>query len=154
MRGNKEIWLFRMIILLIIASCSGIAFADIVTGEIANSSGQLPVLKTSGHDFIGGKGANQMNDLILLLVDMGLNISYGDNGGTIFSMVDDSLTGIITDLSSGNSGGFMKIPLIRETMNYLDIAPADILVNSDEVSGSMEAIDSYNSRYGLIPNTT
>ena len=144
----------KICIFLIMVTMVGSFSTGLVLGEMINASNQDHGGKSAGHDFIGGKGADDMNLLILLLKDLGLNISYGDSGETVFTMVDTSMTRIITDLSAGSSEGFVEVPLIRETMNYLDLTPADIIVNPDEVTGSMPAIDSYTARYGHLENAT
>ena len=132
---------FAMLFLffLVIGSLVGMPPGNFAVAElqIANSSGSgFGDLKEDG--FVG--------TLLSFLEGMGLDISYGDNNETIFSMVDTSLTTIISDLSSGNTEGFTNIPLINETLAYLHISHADIIVNPEEVTGTMPAIDSYNSR--------
>lgn len=98
-------------------------------------------------------GTRDMNTLIQFLDAIGFDISYGDNGGTIFSMVDESLTRIISSLSSGNVEGFMDIPLIKETLAYFDLSTEDIVMDPNMTPGRMEAIDSYNQRYEPDPKT-
>ncbi len=121
-----------------------------IPGVIAGDTSQTDhpdAKKNSSLDFIGGEGRDQLNTLLLLVHDLGLNDSYGSEGGTVFSMVDESLTQIINELSAGDSEGFVNIPLIRETFEYLNLSPADVTVNYDDVDGSLAAIDTYSSRY-------
>ena len=81
--------------------------------------------------------------LISLLQVIGLDISYGDDGGTIFSMVSESLHRIISDLASGNSERFADVPLIRETFQYMGLDAEDLIVSPHNVSGEMEALERY-----------
>ena len=134
-----------LVLSLVLAMIWGIT--GISRGDDINQTGQEGYSDPIGNGFINGDGEVRMNALISLVQMMGLHISYGEDGGTIFSMVDQSLTRIITDLSSGNTGGFSDIPLIQETLHYLGISPDDILVNPDTISGEMTAIDRYNERY-------
>jgi hypothetical protein len=82
--------------------------------------------------------------LMDLLKISGVDISYGDNGSTIFSMVDTSLSQIIEDLSSGNPDGLLNNPLISETMKELGVNVDQIIVDPDKINGTMKAIESYN----------
>ncbi|MDD1729434.1 MAG: hypothetical protein LUQ50_10225 [Methanospirillum sp.] len=128
-----------------------------ISGVIAGDSSQNdhPDAKmNSSLDFIGGEGHDHLNTLLLLAHDLGLNDSYGSEGGTVFSMVDESLTQIITGLSAGDYEGFMDIPLIRETFEYLNLNPADVTVNYNDVDGSLAAIDTYSSRYERHSNVS
>lgn len=92
-------------------------------------------------------GSDMLPLLLTLLRKLGVDISYGDEGDTIFAMVDRSLTQIIEDLSSGQIEGFTRIPLINETFKSLGIEPAEIIMVPDEAPGHMAAIDAYSSRY-------
>lgn len=102
----------------------------------------------SGTSGIIGDDNGLIQTLLVFLKDVGIDLSYGEDGGTIFSMVDESLTRIITDLSSGNSEGFTNIPLINETLAYLHINPGDIVVDPETIEGTMPGLKSYESRYG------
>ncbi|MFH0967969.1 MAG: hypothetical protein V1862_09840 [Methanobacteriota archaeon] len=151
-RGLKSrISVFGLVLILIFFSSGIVGFA---VGDQMNQSGQNNESYRIGNGFINGEGEVSMNSLITLLQEMGLDISYGQDGGTVFSMVDQSLTRIITDLSSGNTNGFMDIPLINETLNYLGISPDDIIVRPEDVSPSMAAIDRYNERYSTVQNNS
>ena len=88
-----------------------------------------------------------MDAMIHLLQESGVDISYGDEGD-IFSMVDESLTRIITSLASGNVEGFMDIPLIRETLDYFGLSADDIVISPYDTNGRMDAVDAYERRYG------
>ncbi|MCA1915865.1 hypothetical protein [Methanospirillum hungatei] len=90
---------------------------------------------------------SDMDAMIHLLKESGLDISYGDEGETIFSMVEKSLHQIIVSLSSGNVEGFMDIPLIREILDYFGLKAGDIVISPDDTSGRMEAIDMYERKY-------
>nr|WP_319539652.1 hypothetical protein [uncultured Methanospirillum sp.] len=130
-----------ILILFLIAVGS---IAGITPGSSAATDLQITNGSVSGFSDLKEDGL--VGTLILLLGEAGLDLSYGENNETIFTMVDTSLTTIISDLSSGNTEGFMNIPLINETLAYLEITPADIIVNPDDVQGTMPAIDTYNSR--------
>jgi len=118
-----------------------------VMAQGSSADGDLQIANVSGSGPGDLEGDELVGSLIHLLGEMGLDLSYGEGGETIFSMVDASLTTIISDLSSGNTEGFTSIPLINETLTYLHITPADIIVNPEDVPGTMSAIESYNSRY-------
>jgi hypothetical protein len=90
---------------------------------------------------------NDMEMMIDLLEKTGIDTSYGEDGGSIFSMVDISLTRIIDSLSSGDIEGFMDIPLIKETLAYFHINVDDIVLSPNETPKTMEAIDNYAKRY-------
>lgn len=94
-----------------------------------------------------------MNSLIAFLENVGFDISYGEEGGTIFSMVDESLTRIISSLSSGNVEGFMDIPLIRETLTHFGLSADDIVIDPNDSPERMEAVDNFNRklRDGIVP---
>ncbi len=87
-----------------------------------------------------------MDEMIHLLQESGVDISYGDEGD-IFSMVDESLTRIITSLASGNVEGFMDIPLIRETLDYFGLSADDIVISPYDTNGRMDAVDAYERKY-------
>lgn len=84
-----------------------------------------------------------------LLQTLGLDISYGDEGETLFSMIDYSLNKIIRDLSSGNASGMQDNPLINETFQYFSINESDIIIRPEDVSGDMEATRKY---YNMVKN--
>ena len=84
-----------------------------------------------------------------LLQTLGLDISYGDEDETLFSMIDYSLNKIIRDLSSGNASGMQDNPLINETFQYFDINESDIIIRPEDVSGDMEATRNY---YNMVKN--
>lgn len=94
-----------------------------------------------------------MNSLITLLENVGFDISYGEDGRTIFSMVDESLTRIISSLSSGNVEGFMDLPLIRETLTHFGLSADDIVIDPNDSPERMEAVDNFNRklRDGIVP---
>ena len=140
--------------LILIILCNGSGVASVAVEDQINQSGQSDESYRIGNGFINGAGEVRMNGLITLLQEMGLDISYGEDGGTVFSMVDQSLARIITDLSSGNAEGFMDIPLIQETLKYLGISPADIIINPDDVNGHMDAIERYNQKYAGAQNSS
>lgn len=141
------------LVLIMVSSMTGCVIVSALSDQV-NQSVQTNEPYWVGNGFVNGDGEGHMNSLISLLKDMGVDISYGEDGGTIFSMVDQSLTRIITDLSSGNTEGFTGIPLIWETLTYLGISPDDIIVQPEDVPSSMAAIDRYNQRYSGKPNTT
>ncbi|HWQ62790.1 MAG TPA: hypothetical protein VN429_00125 [Methanospirillum sp.] len=102
----------------------------------------------SGTSGILGDDNGLIQTFLAFLKEVGIDLSYGEDGGTIFSMVDESLTRIVTDLSSGKSEGFLDIPLINETLVYLNINPGDIVMDPEKVEGTMPALKSYESQYG------
>jgi len=130
-----------MLFLFLLASGSLVGMQP---GNFADAD--LQIANSSGSGFGDVKEDGFVGTLLSFLEGMGLDLSYGENNETIFSMVDTSLTTIISDLSSGNTEGFTNIPLINETLAYLHITPADIIVNPEDVTGTMPAIDSYNAR--------
>jgi len=143
-RGEKSLISVFCLVLGVIILGSG--FVGFVVGDQVNQSVQNNESYRIGNGFINGAGEVRLNSLINLLQEIGLDISSGEDGGTVFSMVDLSLTRIITDLSSGNTDGFIDIPLINETLNYLGISPDDIIVRPEDVPSSMAAIDRYNQK--------
>lgn len=118
----------------------------VVAGSAVYAQDQ--VRNVSGTSGIIGDDNGLIQTLLVFLKDVGIDLSYGEDGGTIFSMVDESLTRVITDLSSGKSEGFLDIPLINETFAYLHINPGDIVVDPEKVEGTMPALRSYESQYG------
>lgn len=98
------------------------------------------------HTLTGESGEN-IDLLVSLLKQMGIDLSYGDEGDTIFSMVDTSLTRIISSLSSGNTEGFMEIPLIHETLASFGLTADDVVIDPSHSSGEMEATQSYQQNY-------
>ena len=144
-----------VVCLAILLVSSGIGTTVVSAGsEPVNLSVQSDEPYRIGNGYISGDGEVRMNGLINLLQDIGLDISYGDGNGTVFSMVDQSLTRIISDLSSGNTDGFMDIPLIKEILKYLGINPDSFIVHPEDVTSSMEAIDRYNQKYPADRNNT
>jgi hypothetical protein len=101
----------------------------------------------NGSEAGGMPVANDMEMMIDLLEKTRIDTSYGEDGGSIFSMVDISLTRIIDSLSSGDIEGFMDIPLIKETLAYFHINVDDIVLSPNETPKTMEAIDNYAKRY-------
>jgi hypothetical protein len=99
----------------------------------------------SGMGFIQGDALTDLNRLLSFTQNIGLNISAEGSGESLISMTDRSLTRIIDDLSSGKSEGFTTIPLIQEFFRYFGIQDSDILVNPDNITGSMRAIDEYGN---------
>jgi len=97
--------------------------------------------------FIKGEGEIHLTGLIRFLQEIGMDISYGEDGETIFSMVDKSLTRIISDLASGNADGFLSVPLIQETFKHLGMNPEEIIVNPEDVPDTFEALDQYHRKY-------
>jgi len=87
-----------------------------------------------------------INSLVNILQILGIDVSYGEDGETIFSMVKQSLHSIITSLSSGNTEGFLDIPLIQETLSYFGISPGDVVVNPENLTGEIEAVSYYNRK--------
>lgn len=142
--------MFCVILITLFTATGG--FVGSALGDSMNQSDHLNDSYRIGNGFINGEGEARMTGLLSLLQEMGLDISYGPNGGTVFSMVDQSLTRIITDLSSGNTEGFEDVPIIQETLKYLGISTDDIIVRPDDLRGHMDAIDRYNEKYSTLRN--
>lgn len=120
------------------------ALADVITNDSQFQTSDPDIVD---HDALDLQGGDILPLLLTLLQELGVDISYGDEGDTIFAMVDRSLTKIIEDLSSGQIEGFTQIPLINETLRFAGIEPDEIIISPDETSGRMAAIDAYASRY-------
>jgi len=96
-----------------------------------------------GGGFIKGDAQDDLFSMINFLTSIGLDISYGNEGETIFSMIDYSLSKIITDLSAGNVEGIKSNPLILETLQYVNISESEIILDPDNISGNLEAMNGY-----------
>jgi len=140
MTRKNSLLLFFCILIAIgwITSCSGAEGGS-------NETGWKETLNSDGRQM---KTMQDMGILIGFLREFGVDISYGDDGGTIFSMVDASLTRIISSLASGNVEGFLEIPLIEETLSYVGLSAEDIVIRPNETPEGMEAVDSYRRTYG------
>jgi hypothetical protein len=138
---------------LVVVTAGAASMTGVASGQTSNTS----LFLEKDHQNIGlpdGAGEARVSSLISLLQELGLDISYGDNGETIFSMVDQSLTRIITSLASGNTEGFLEIPLIEETLNYLGISPDEIIIDPNDAPSHMTAVDTYNQRYSVKNDVT
>ena len=102
-----------------------------------------------GSGFIKGNASDDFFSLINFLTGLGLDISYGSDGDTIFSMIDYSLSKVITDLTSGNVEGIKSNPLILETFHYVNISESDLILNPDNVTGKLEALEGYYEHIGI-----
>lgn len=126
-----------LLVLISVLSSSLTMASDTTITEKNSTSDQ------TGSGFNNGDGQTGFFMLQSLLQTLGLDISYGDEGKTLFSMIDYSLSKIIRDLSSGNASGVKDNPLINETFQYFGINESDIIINPEDVSGEMEATRSY-----------
>ncbi len=81
--------------------------------------------------------------LFAIISWLGIDISYGTEGDTVFSMVNASLFQVVDDLSSGNPDGMYTNPLIREFMRYLGIDPSSFAVHPGNETPSMRAVDRF-----------
>ena len=136
----EEISSYYPVILIIIL---GLGFTSFVQASDIkmNESGSLAL--ETGSDFIRGDARNDLFSLINFLTGLGLDASYGNNGDTIFSMIGYSLSKVITVLATGNVAGIESNPLILETFHYVNISESDIILNTDNVSGNLNALDGY-----------
>lgn len=115
--------------------------------SLSENGFSMPDIYESG--LFDGENKDQFLIIFDLLQKIGINISYGENGETVFSMVDKSLKSIINDLSSGNSQGFLTVPLINETLASLGISMDQVVISPEEVNDQMKAIEAYNETYGI-----
>ena len=136
--------LLIFLVLIGVFSSSIVLATDTKTTDLNSSTYQI------GSGFIDGDAQTGFFSLLSFLHNIGLDISYGDEGETVFSMIDYSLLKIIRDLSSGNASGIQDNPLINETFQYFDINESDIIIKPEDVSGDMEATRRY---YDMAKNT-
>ena len=129
--------LFIFLVLISQLSSSIVLAIDVKTTDQNSSTSQI------GSGFINGDAQTGFFTLLSFLQTIGLDISYGHEGETVFSMIDYSLSKIIRDLSSGNASGIRDNPLINETFQYFAINESDIIIKPEDVSGDMEATRSY-----------
>ena len=92
---------------------------------------------------LNGEDGQDLSLLINLLKKIGVDLSYSEDGGSLFSMIDSSLNQIILDLSSGNPQGIMSNPLIGETMNEIGVNLDEVIVNPDNFNSTLKAIEGY-----------
>jgi hypothetical protein len=135
--------LISVFFLVLLMDAAGSGVVGYASGKPLNQSVQSGELLRTGNGFINGEAEGHMNSLIGLLQETGLDISYGKDGETVFSMVDQSLTKVITDLSLGNTSGFFDVPLIQETWKYLGIKPGEIMIQPGDIRGQTRGSDRY-----------
>jgi len=135
-----------IILILTVLFCASVLPVSALDGDPADASSSPNIANQSAlkNETLADR---DMDAMIHLLQESGVDISYGDEGD-IFSMVDESLTRIITSLASGNVEGFMDIPLIRETLDYFGLSADDIVISPYDTNGRMDAVDAYERRYG------
>lgn len=136
-------FIIRILIILLCASAVPVSALDSDPADIPSSPGMADQSALDNKT----PADRDMDAMILLLQESGVDISYGDDGETIFSMVEKSLHQIIVSLSSGNMEGFMDIPLIRETLDYFGLSADDIVMSPNDANGRMQAIDMYERKY-------
>ena len=134
-----------IVLILTILFCTSVLSVSAVESDPADASLSPNIADQSAVDN-KTPADRDMDAMIHLLEESGVDISYGEEGD-IFSMVDESLTRIITSLASGNVEGFMDIPLIRETLDYFGLSENEIVISPDETSARMQAIDMYERKY-------
>ncbi len=134
-----------IVLILTILFCTSVLSVSAVESDPADASLSPDIADQSALDNKTPTDRD-MDAMIHLLEESGVDISYGEEGD-IFSMVDESLTRIITSLASGNVEGFMDIPLIRETLDYFGLSENEIVISPDETSARMQAIDMYERKY-------
>lgn len=134
-----------IVLILTILFCTSVLSVSAVESDPADASLSPNIADQSAPDN-KTPADRDMDAMIHLLQESGVDISYGEEGD-IFSMVDESLTRIITSLASGNVEGFMDIPLIRETLDYFGLSENEIVISPDETSARMQAIDMYERKY-------
>ncbi len=133
-------------LILTILFCVPIVHASAGGENSADASSLSGCLSFHSDERLTSLADRNMDLIIHLLNESGVDISYGDDGETIFSMIDSSLTRIILSLSSGHMEGFMEIPLIRETLVYFGISADEIVISPNESSGQMDPIEAYLSK--------
>ena len=134
-----------IVLILTILFCTSVLSVSAVESDPADASLSPDIADQSALDN-KTPAYRDMDAMIHLLEESGVDISYGEEGD-IFSMVDESLTRIISSLASGNVEGFMDIPLIRETLDYFGLSENEIVISPDETSARMQAIDMYERKY-------
>ena len=134
-----------IVLILTILFCTSVLSVSAVESDPADASLSPDIADQSALDNKTPTDRD-MDAMIHLLEESGVDISYGEEGD-IFSMVDESLTRIISSLASGNVEGFMDIPLIRETLDYFGLSENEIVISPDETSARMQAIDMYERKY-------
>ena len=134
-----------IVLILTILFCTSVLSVSAVESDPADASLSPDIADQSALDN-KTPADRDMDAMIHLLEESGVDISYGEEGD-IFSMVDESLTRIISSLASGNVEGFMDIPLIRETLDYFGLSANEIVISPDETSAGMQAIDMYERKY-------
>lgn len=134
-----------IVLILTILFCTSVLSVSAVESDPADASLSPDIADQSALDN-KTPADRDMDAMIHLLEESGVDISYGEEGD-IFSMVDESLTRIISSLASGNVEGFMDIPLIRETLDYFGLSENEIVISPDETSARMQAIDMYERKY-------
>jgi len=71
---------------------------------------------------------------------IGIDISYGTDGETIFSMVNSSLIQMVDDIASGNAEGMNDNLLIREFFHYLGVNPSSFSMDIENETPSLRAV--------------
>lgn len=132
----KKITLLSLLLVLI----SGYCHADTEQNPVVDFKNIKDTNSWEQRDIL------ENNTIINILKKGGVDISYGEDGGTIFTMIDESLTEIIESLSTGKMEGFMDIALIQETMEYFGISPEEIVIDPTNYSGNMDFIHNYETR--------
>ncbi|HWQ67628.1 MAG TPA: hypothetical protein VN372_12280 [Methanospirillum sp.] len=119
----------------------------------SENTSEYNLSEVSGMDLTGTKAGSDLAGLLNLLDTLGMDISYGTKGETIFGMVADSMNQIINSLSSGDTSGFLDIPLIQETFKYFGMSPQEIVINPENITGEMDAVMNFNRQYQLRNQT-
>ncbi len=89
----------------------------------------------------GNHGAGEEIRVLTGLISMlGIDISYGTEGETVFSMVNSSLIQIVDDIASGNPEGMNENLLIREFFRYLGIDSSSFSVDPEDGTLPLRAV--------------
>lgn len=118
-----------------------------VTAEDITVEDPAVLNQTGFEELAGSRTHTLVSDLVSLLSLFGVDISYGEEGETIFSMIETSLAQIIEDLSSGNPEGMRNNTLIRETLDYLGTNPDSVILDPREVSGGLAVSGKFDEGY-------
>ena len=97
----------------------------------------------SGYFQVGG----EIRVLLDLISMIGIDISYGTEGETIFSMVNSSLFQMVDDIASGNPEGMNKNLLIMEFFRYLGLNSSSFFVDYTNETLPLHAVKRFEDTY-------
>jgi hypothetical protein len=137
------IWIFLFLILIFLINP---AISDDTS---PNSQVDIDYIHENMSGLLMGENEQDLSLLITLLKKIGIDLSYGEDGASIFSMVDLSLNQVIGDLSSGNPQGVMNNPLVCETMKEFGVNMDEIILDPQKFNGTLKAIEGYDDQYAI-----